>query len=172
MDSLSHCHEPEVFAKESDPDDGGQDLPPDAHTGKGRETWLVRGTTPCSPSGSATVRALAHCRCASFPVESRGMRTRALYVPLCMFGIHPCFLYSILGRRPYKNCRRSFRENNRTNNRRENKHPDLSRHTDRARQMACLPSQPSRCRKETHSGLRRLCDWGLRSPPGALCLQG
>lgn len=56
--------------------------------------------TPCSPSSSATVRAPAHYRCASasFPVKSRGMRMRALYVPLCMFGIYPCIIVQYSGR--------------------------------------------------------------------------
>merc|ERR1719240_364599 len=109
--------------------------------------------TPCSPSSSATVRAPAHyiCASASFPVKSRGMRMRALYVPLCMFGIYPCIIVQYSGRATLQDLPRSFPENNRTNNRRENKHPDLSRHTDRARPMACFAIPAISVQRETHA---------------------
>lgn len=126
-------------------------MPPGTHTGKGRETWLVprpaRHQAALLYGLQRTIDALALAFQSSLAVCACAHCT---FRSVCLESIRAS-LYSIVGGRPYKICRRSFPENNRTNNRRENKHPDHSRHTDRARPMACFAIPAISVQRETHA---------------------
>jgi len=142
-------------------------LPPSAHTGKGRETWLVRGTP--SPvallyglqrtvdalafQSSLAVCARAHYTVRSVCLESiRASCTAFWEGDLTISAASPLNTHK---QPPIKQTSRLF----------------AAYRQSRGKWPACCPSHLGTGDRHT-PGLRRLCDRGFRFPPGALCLRG